>query len=453
MKRIDSKYIETGSRWLVDHCLILNDRGLIEKVCSQAEADRLPQRFEAELDFGDALLLPGCVNTHSHAFQVLLRPSMGQPQHFRDWVDRFLYPLVLGLDEDSLYASALLAFSEMLRAGITTVGEFFYVQNLEDGVSSRQRHAHAVIQAAREAGIRIALLRTLYDQGEKEGQKRFREPAEQALAQTRELAADYARSPGVSVMPAPHSLHGASQALIEGAAELARELGTPWHIHLAEQEQDIAYAIQRYGQRPLQCLEQWGILGESTVLVHGIWLDDAEIGLMGRRRAALAYNPLTNMALGDGIARIPALLQQGVTISLGTDANLHSSLFAEARAVEYLQRVKDLSMGCVPDARLLMSMLHVNGGKNLGLPVGQLEPGFQGDFLVIDPEHPTLLPAIWQDPLETAMLNQILFSMVPQEAIQAVFVSGDKVVENGQTLRVSRRQIRHALHGKDSGHA
>ena len=450
MKRIDSKYIETGSRWLVKHSLILNDQGEIEKICPQAEADRLSLRFEEELDLGSALLLPGCVNAHSHAFQVLLRPSMGQPQHFRDWVDRFLYPLVLELDEDSLYASSLLAFSEMLRAGITTVGEFFYLHNLADGVSSRQRHAHAVIQAAREVGIRIALLRTLYDQGEKEGQKRFREPAEQGLAQTRELAAHYARTPGVSVMPAPHSLHGASQSLIEGAADLARELGTPWHIHLAEQEQDVAFAQQRYGQRPLQCLEHWGVLNEASVMVHGIWLDQSEIALMGRRHAALAYNPQTNMALGDGIARIPELLQQGVTVALGTDANLDSSLFAEARLTEYLQRTRSLTMGCIPDARLLMSMLHTNGGKVLGLPVGRLEPGFQGDFLVIDPEHPSLLPAIWQQDVETALLNQILFSMVPQEAISEVWVGGERVVEAGATLKVSRKQIRQALKAVNS---
>lgn len=450
MKRIDSKYIETGGRWLTEHTLILNDAGQIEKLCSRAEADRLPLRFDEELDFGERLILPGCVNTHSHAFQVLLRPSMGQPQHFRDWVDRFLYPLVLELDEDKLYASALLAFSEMLRAGITTVGEFFYVQNLADGVSSRQRHAHAVIQAARETGMRIVLLRTLYDQGDKPGQKRFREPAQQALAQLRELASDYARTPGVKVMPAPHSLHGASRELIEAAAELARELGTPWHIHLAEQQSDIGFARERYGARPLECLENWGLLDESAVIVHGIWLDDAEIALMGRRRAGLAYNPLTNMALGDGIARVPELLQQGVVISLGTDANLHSDLFAEARTAEYLQRSHALAMGCIPDVRLLMSMLNVNGGRNLGLPVGQLEPGFEADFLVIDLLHPSLLPACWQEPVETSLLNQIVFSMIPQEAIQQVYVGGEKVVERGETLRVSRKDLVRSLHGREA---
>lgn len=447
MKRIDSKYIETGTRWLVDHCLIINDQGLIEKVCSQAEADRLPYRFEEELDLGLSLLMPGCVNAHSHAFQVHLRPSMGQPQNFQDWVDRFLYPLVQDLDEDSLYATALHAFAEMLRAGITTVGEFFYVQNLDGGISSRQRHAHAVIQAAREVGIRISLLRTLYDQGTKPGQERFREPAQQAIAQTRELAQDYAKSRTVSVMPAPHSLHGASQALIVAAAELAAELNTPWHIHLAEQSRDLPIAQNLYGMSPLRCLEHWGVLNERTVIVHGIWLDDHELDLMAQRHAGLAYNPGTNMALGDGIGRIPELLQRGVCVALGTDANLRSDLFSEARLAEYLQRIKQHAMGCIPDARILIRMLTLHGAKVLGLPVGQLEPGMQADFLVLDPQHPTLLPALWQDNCETALLNQMLFSMVPQEAIQEVWVHGQKVVEAGETLKVSRRQIRKALLG------
>jgi len=174
MKRINSKYIETGRRWLSDHALILNDQGQIEKICPQHEADQLKIRFDQEIDA--QLIVPGCVNAHSHAFQVLLRPTTGQPHHFQDWVDRFLYPQVLRLDEESLYASALLTFSEMLRGGITTVGEFFYVQNLGDGTSSRQRHAHAIIEAAREVGIRIALIRTLYDQGQKQVKNALKNP-------------------------------------------------------------------------------------------------------------------------------------------------------------------------------------------------------------------------------------------------------------------------------------
>lgn len=439
MKRINSKYLETGNRWLENHCLLINEQGLIEKICPQHEADRLSQRYREESDY--ELLVPGCVNAHSHAFQVLLRPTTGQPCHFQDWVDRFLYPLVLDLNEERIYASALLAFTEMLRGGITTVGEFFYVQNLEDGTSSRQRHAQAVIEAAREAGIRIALIRTLYDKGDKPGQRRFRETAEQALQETRELASHYREISGVSVLPAPHSLHGASRPLIEAAADLARELRTPWHIHLAEQRSDLDYAQELYGHSPLAALADWGVLNDQTRIVHGIWLDDAEIRLLAEAQAMLVYNPVTNMALGDGTARIPEMLQQGIRVALGTDANLHSDLFVEARSTEYLQRIRHLAMGNLAEIRLLWAMLNRNGGLALGQPVGQLEVGYHADFLALDPEDASLLPALWDTQLETALLNQMIFSMLPQRAIQAVYVAGEQVVSEGRSLKVSQRKL------------
>lgn len=443
MKRINSKYIDTGTIWLENHCLLIDSQGTIRQICPQAEADLMSrqQEFEEELNFPKALILPGCVNTHSHAFQVLLRPTTGQPRNFSDWVDRFLYPLVLQQDEDTLYASALLVFSQMLKQGITTVGEFFYLNNLPDGRSSRHRNAQAVIQAARDVGLRITLIRALYDQGEKEGQKRFKEPLEQALEQTRQLARQYQEHPLVSVLPAPHSLHGASPTLIQEAAALAAELNTPWHIHLAEQQSDLELAQARYGTTPVGALEQWGVLDARTVLVHAIWLNEADKDRVAAHNAAIAYNPLTNMALGDGIADLKGWFKRRVTVGLGTDANIHTNLFAEARTAEYLQRIHSLAMGCVPAARSLYRMLHLNGGKILGLPVGELKPGLAADLLVLDLEHPSLLPASFSEDIETAVLNQLIFSAWPQSAIQAVLIAGEMVVAQGELCLTREREM------------
>lgn len=447
MKRINSKYIDTGTVWLEDHCLLIDNQGFIHQICPQAEADLInrQQEVEEELNFPKALILPGCVNTHSHAFQVLLRPTTSQPRHFSDWVDRFLYPLVLQQDEDTLYASALLAFSQMLKQGITTVGEFFYLNNLPDGRSSRHRNAQAVIQAARDIGLRICLIRALYDQGEKEGQKRFKESPEQALEQTRQLAYQYQDHPLVSILPAPHSLHGASPALIQGAAALAAELNTPWHIHLAEQQSDLALAQAHYGTTPVGALQQLGVLNERTVLVHAIWLNETDKDLVATHHAAIAYNPLTNMALGDGIADLRGWFRRRVTVGLGTDANIETNLFAEARTAEYLQRIQSLAMGCIPAARSLYRMLHINGGKILGLPVGELKPGMAADLIVLDLEHPSLLPACFTDDIETAVLNQLIFSVWPQSALQAVIVAGEVVVENGQLCQVQETEVQHEI--------
>jgi 5-methylthioadenosine/S-adenosylhomocysteine deaminase len=446
-KRINSKYIDTGTSWLIDHCILIDKQGKIERICPQTEADTLNREheFEEELNYPHALLMPGCVNTHSHAFQVLLRPSTGQPQHFQDWVDRFLYPLVQQLDEDSLYASALLVFSQMLKQGITTVGEFFYLHNLPDGSSSRQRNAQAVIQAAKDLGMRISLIRALYDQGQKEGQKRFIEPWEQAIEQTRQLAQQYKNHKLVSVLPAPHSLHGASAPLIQAAAQLAQELNTPWHIHLAEQKSDLELAQSLYGTTPVGALEQLGVLDAQTVLVHAIWLSEADKDLVAQQHAGIAYNPITNMALGDGVADLPGWVKRRVSVGLGTDANIQTNLFAEARSAEYLQRIQSLSMGCVPAARSLFRMLHLQGGKILGLPTGELKMGMEADLIVVDLEHPSMLPAVYAQDVETAVLNQLIFSAWPESALKAVMVGGETVVSEGQLRQVKEEDLREEI--------
>ena len=431
--RIYARYLETGKALFSQQVLEVDAHGRVASIRPLAKGEPMPT---GAYDY----VVPGCVNAHSHAFQVLLRPTTGQPQHFKDWVDRFLYPCVLALDEERLFASAVLVFHEMLRAGITTVGEFHYVNNLPDGQSSDQLYARTLIRAAETVGLRICLIRTLYDQAHKPGQIRFQESLDQAISQTEALAQAYADHPLVSVLPAPHSLHGASRDLICAGAKLAKRLGTPWHIHLAEQPSDAEFALERYGLRPLACLEEWGLLDADACIVHGIWFDDADLERMQRYGCRQVYNPLTNMALGDGIARLPELLQRGVPVALGTDANTDSSLFLEARMAEYLQRSQKLSMGHV-SADQLFTMTNRYGAHALGLSTGHLAVGQAADFLGLDLSSPSMLSALCLDSeassgLRQNLLNQLLFSAVPQEVIQGVYVAGKKRVEAGKHLSV-----------------
>ena len=336
--------------------MLVGDDGRIVAVGPASTVAARPDAAAAiRHDLGRHALLPGCINSHTHSFQVLLRGNGDNARDFRDWVDGHLYPLVERLDESALVAAALLAYAEMALSGTTTVGEFFYVHHGRGGTGGGNAHASAVVDAGRRLGLRVALLRTMYDLGSKPGQSRFRESVAEAAANTRALHAMYAGDPAVVVRPAPHSLHGASEAMLRAAAEIADEIGAPFHIHLAEQEGDLPFSLERYGSSPLRALDRIGALTERTALVHGIWLDEGERELLAERGGVLVYNPLTNMALGDGVAKIPDLVARGVPIALGTDANNRLNLFDEMRAVEYLQRVTSLEMGIVtgasPDSR------------------------------------------------------------------------------------------------------
>lgn len=452
MKIISASYLDTGEQLFKGHGLLINDHGQIQSIAPLEElTDKYPEiPFQHHKNH---VIIPGCINSHSHAFQVFLRGWGNNPANFQAWVNQCLYPLVLTMDKTRLYHSALLAFSEMLLAGVTCVGEFYYIQNTIDGHTSQNENAHTIIQAAQDVGIRISMIRTLYDQQHKEGQRLFKEPVTQAIQQTRELAAFYQNHPMVSVLPAPHSLHGASREMIEAGFSLAEELDTRCHIHLSEQQNDIPYSQKMYGTTPVKALHDWGVLNNRTVLVHGIWLEQDEKELMGQQEAKLAYNPLTNMALGDGIADIPELFKQHVSISLGTDANNQLDIFAEARTAEYLQRVQALKMGIIPQTNGLRPYFHManlNGGINLGLPVGKLAPDYLADCLVVDLTHPSLLPgSLLLDENPDALINSLLFSMVPQQAIKQSFVGGELVVENGCLVNLSQKELYEKV--KDSG--
>src|SRR5213593_4367281 len=297
-------------------------------------------------------LLPGTVNAHCHTFQSLLR-GLGDDLDFAGWRDRVLYPFSERLDRDGIGLGAAFAFAEMLRHGVTTCVDFFY---LNDG---GHENAEAVIAAARAVGIRLVLARTMYDW---EGAPtRYRESSADAARRVRELIAAHRHDATVDVHAAPHSPHGASPAMIRAGWEGAESENVPMHVHVAEGRYEGERSVREHGATPVRHLDGLGALGARTIAVHAVWLDDEEVALMGARGAALAYCPSSNMFLGDGVTRVPELLRAGVRVGLGTDGgctNSRLSVFEEMRMASLLQRV-----------RLL------DGGALLGLDAGRIEAG------------------------------------------------------------------------------
>src|SRR5206468_11103554 len=192
------------------------------RITAVEPAGRLGQ---GDLTLAGRALLPGTVNAHCHTFQSLLR-GLGDDLDFMGWRDRVLYPFSERLDRRGIALGAELAFAEMLRHGVTTCVDFFYLQD------SGNDNAEAVIEAARAIGIRLVLARTMYDW---EGApKRYRETVADAARRTRELIAAHRDDETTVVQPAPHSPHGASPAMIRAGWEIAETEATRFHIHVAE---------------------------------------------------------------------------------------------------------------------------------------------------------------------------------------------------------------------------
>lgn len=371
-------------------------------------------------------LLPGTVNAHNHSFQSLVR-GFGDDLRFADWRDQGIYRYSLGLGPADVYVGALFAFGEMLTYGVTTVADFFYLHDQGND------NAHAVIRAARDLGIRLVLARAFYDWPR--GPARYRETPEDAARRCVELARSVGGDPLVAVHPAPHSPHAASPAMVEAGAAVSAETGAPLHVHCAEAPYEVEQTKAEHGTTPLRYLDRHGAVTSRTLVVHGCWLDDGEWALLGRAGGKLAYNPSSNMFLGDGITPLRKAIAAGVTVALGTDggcSNNQVSVFGEMRMAALLQKVAALDSTAMTAAEVFR-MGTEGGGEALALPVGRLEAGYRADLVAVDLDHLSMLP-----PQRAA--NHLVYALDPR-AIREVYVEGRCVYADGDLVGVPRARI------------
>jgi 5-methylthioadenosine/S-adenosylhomocysteine deaminase len=380
------------------------------------------------LDWRGRAVLPGGVNAHNHSFQSLLR-GFGDDLPFLEWRARALYKYSPRLDAEGVHAGALFAFAEMLLHGTTTVCDFFY---LNDGANEC---ASAVIAAARRLGIRVVMARCFYDWDGAPAQ--YREPIPRAVANFEALVAAHPADGThmVSIHAAPHSLHGASPDMIRAAHGAATAAGVPLHIHLAEEAYQVRDALEAYGRRPLHAAEALGIVDGSLVAVHGCWFDEGERALLAERGASLAYNPASNMFLGDGVTDVVDLVRRGVRIGLGTDggcSNSRVSVYDEMRSCALLQKVHRTD-GQAIDAETCFAMGTAAGADLLGLPVGRIRPGSRADLVAVDLGDPSLWPV-------QSLAKNVVYSMSAR-AIRDVLVDGRPVVADGRLESIPIEEI------------
>src|SRR5262245_16749323 len=373
-----------------------------------------------------ALLLPGTVNTHCHTFQSLLR-GLGDDLDFMAWRDRVLYPYSERLDQEGIYLGAAFAFAEMLLHGATTCVDFFYLQDRGND------NAEAVIGAARDTGIRLVLARAMYDWDG--APARYREDSRDAARRVGELIRAHAGDPVIAVQPAPHSPHGASPAMIRAGWEVAEAHDTRFHIHVAEGQYEGLRTRAEHGATPVRYLDALGVLGPRTIAVHGVWLDDEEVGLMAERGAGLAYCPSSNMMLGDGITRLTEMRRLGVRVGLGTDGgctNNRLSVFEEMRMAALLQKVRHLD-GTRLAAEEAFAMGTVEGARLLDVDAGTIAVGRAADLVAVDLGHPSLHPP-------TNLLKSVVYAMSPQ-AVTDVWVHGRPVVRDGRLATIDQAAL------------
>jgi formiminoglutamate deiminase len=335
------------------------------------------------------LTLPGLANCHSHAFHRALR---GRTQRgrgtFWTWREQ-MYDVAARLDPDTYLELATVTYREMAAAGITAVGEFHYLHHQPDGTPYDDANAmgHALMEAARRAGIRITLLDTCYLSSG------FGAPPEGAQVRYDDRSAsDWAeRVAGLTdddrtrVGAAIHSVRAVPRAELATVVEAAS--GRPLHLHLSEQVRENDQCVRAYGATPTRVLADAGVLGPQTSAVHATHLTADDVTLLGESATYACFCPTTERDLGDGIGPSRALHDAGSALTLGSDSHAVIDLFEEMRAVELDERLATQQRGHWAAAELLDAATRHD---SLGWTdeAGAIAVGRRADLVTVATDHP-----------------------------------------------------------------
>lgn len=300
----------------------------------------------------DVIRLPAFATAHSHAFQrgmrgLAQRPGPADADDFWSWRTA-MYELAESLTPESIYRISLVAFRELARAGVLYVGEFHYVHHQKDGTpyDDRTLLSDVVIRAAKDAGLRIALLRVVYERAgagrpPQGAQRRFADASlDDALADIETLRSRYANDPDVRIGIAPHSVRAVRPDWLRPIAKFARERALPLHMHVAEQPAEITACLEETGLRPVELLAKHDLLSDRFVAVHATHLLEHEASLLGQARAFACLCPTTERDLGDGLPDVFALRTAGVRLCTGIDSHVLTDPFEDMRGIELGERLR-----------------------------------------------------------------------------------------------------------------
>lgn len=353
-------------------------------------------------------LLPGFINVHSHAFQRAIRgrtqwrPANSQPSDFWSWRDA-MYEAVLAMSPDDVYNVSRGCFTEMLRTGYTSVGEFHYLQRDPAGqpyANPLELH-EAVLRAAQDTGIRIVLINTAYATGGvlkplRPAQRRFNTPdLDDFLSDCDKLLRLIADMPNASMAIAPHSIRAVPREWLKPIHEWSRRNDVPVHMHVSEQTLEVETCAAAYKRRPVELLFDEGLLDTRFTAVHATHVAMNEIALIARARATVCACPTTERDLGDGFLQAASMQGANVCIAVGSDSQTVIDPLEEVRLIEYHERLRRNERIVLNEphgdkallAPLLLKIATANGARALKLDAGVIAEGALADFAVIDLDH------------------------------------------------------------------
>ena len=382
--------------------------GLIERVGPSIDG-----RFDRIIDARGAYLLPGFIQTHVHLCQTLFR-GYADDMPLLEWLRRRVWPMEAAHTPATLKASTLLAASELLLSGTTSVLSMETVHDTD-----------AVFEALAETGLRATVGKCMMDAADDEVPRRMREETQASIRESVALKKRWhgAADGRLRAAFAPRFAVSCSRGLLEAVADLSASDDALVHTHAAENRDEVEI-VRRLsgGLSNLEYLADTGLATARLCAAHCVWATDAEQALLAERSVKVLHCPGSNLKLGSGIAPITDMRARGISVSLGADGaacNNRLDMFDEMRLAALLQAVR-CGPGSLP-AREVVWMATREGARAIGMPeeLGAIEPGRRADLILVERDRPHLVsaPDPWTALVYSARGSDVRMTMVDGEVL------------------------------------
>ena len=380
----------------------------------------LPRYFPQKVIHAEnALILPGLVNCHTHAAMTCFR-GIADDMDLMDWLNNYIFPAeAKNVNPHLAYWGSLLACAEMIRSGTTTFCDMYIFEE-------------ETAKAAKESGMRCLVGEVLFDFPS----PNCKTPAD-GLNYTIHLAEKYQNDPLVNIIVEPHALYTCSPSLLKDAKAIADKYHLMLGVHLLENSSEVSDLSRKLGKSATAFLEEIGYLNERFLAFHCVCMNPDDRKRFVQHGCKVSHNPASNMKLASGIAPIPKMVEEGITVGLGTDgcaSNNTLDMIREMNTAAKLHKVYHLDP-TVMDAKTVVRMATINGARALGLDsmIGSLEIGKKADIITIGLNKPHLTP-IYDE------FSHLVYAANGSD-VDNVMINGRVVMENRKLLSVIEQDV------------
>ena len=381
---------------------------------SKIEENIQDNNIDEIINAKNMIVMPGLVNTHTHLAMSIFRGYKNDSKLI-DWLENAIFPVEDKLEQDDIYWNSYLSCLEMIRSGTTTCNDMYFGMN-------------RVIEALEKTGLRGVVAWCITDDSIRD-----------KIERTREYAKIYngKEDSRIKIYVAAHSPYSCDPDTIKLCVDLAKELKTGIHTHLAETKDEEETIINRYGMAGTEYLNSLHVFDVPVVLAHGIYVSDKDIDILKSVKGGISHNPISNCKLSSGICDVVKLRNSGLNVGLGTDgigSTTTLDMFEEMRTASYLQKVNDASSSSMNSYELL-KMATIEGAKVLGLDndIGTLEVGKKADMIFIKTDKIHLCP-------ENDICTNIVYSANGAD-VDTVIIDGKVIMQNRKMINLDEKEV------------